>query len=509
MEQIQHLRDRADAIRKREQEEALQRLREAATRISSQRSNGGASQDENDHQMSASFRREARRIKRERALQHTTFEEPHPRHPDDLPSRAASPQIDAPLELDDYFDGAMDEEQDHVYGTDEELHNNASEENGAGFNTDRDELMEDPSDDEEFDISKIQIGPVQPIRRSVSRDPPTGKAPYDPDDPDDPDDPYEFGFDYRNPHRGITVTDLLTVVSNDIHFKFGIPRRGMDEIRTFIKAIGNIWEVRNMATKRIRGKTITVVPGVEATATDLLRRMSGVLLIPGPKNPKDFDSFLVPFLDELKELEDGIMCYSAYADKEVMVRAFFMNLSSDTQARVKVLHTLGPAAKRFCEFCKAVSIFNNGMYSPFTCPIHNVPQTAINREEAHRIAGKPYFDLSVEANDDRWNPEQRTHESFLRAAAQVALGDKEYELKSGVKGKTCLVELRATKLSDSFSPCNMHATQINWPKYFFRHYRGVYEEARQPLPETQGVGADDDYDGSADESAVDEESTAR
>ncbi|RPA71850.1 hypothetical protein BJ508DRAFT_335628 [Ascobolus immersus RN42] len=61
------------------------------------------------------------------------------------------------------------------------------------------------------------------------------------DDPgDEPPQNTRVEFNYRDPHLGVTMDDLLTLASNSIHFKYGVPRRGMDEFRTLMRGMARL-----------------------------------------------------------------------------------------------------------------------------------------------------------------------------------------------------------------------------------------------------------------------------
>src|SRR6266496_5004558 len=71
-------------------------------------------------------------------------------------------------------------------------------------------------------------------------------------------------------------------------------------------------------------------------------------LCPGPKQPTDLDSFLAPFIDELKLLKDGVPAYDAAMDSSFLLKAHLVLLSGDSPCVAKLLHFSGHSAKYPC-----------------------------------------------------------------------------------------------------------------------------------------------------------------
>lgn len=75
-------------------------------------------------------------------------------------------------------------------------------------------------------------------------------------------------------------------------------------------------------------------------------------LSPGPKSPVDLDSFLVPFIEELKQLGNGVPAYDAYTKTAFLLKAHLVLVSGDTPAVSKLVHLSGHVAKLPCRACK-------------------------------------------------------------------------------------------------------------------------------------------------------------
>ena len=94
-------------------------------------------------------------------------------------------------------------------------------------------------------------------------------------------------------------------------------------------------------------------------------------LTPGPKAPKDLDSFIAPFLDELKLLQNGVPTYDAHTDSQFLLKAHLVLVTGDTPAISKLFQFSGHNAKRPCRACKLEG-------SPFV-----IPYTTMKDNELH------------------------------------------------------------------------------------------------------------------------------
>ena len=56
------------------------------------------------------------------------------------------------------------------------------------------------------------------------------------------------------------------------------------------------------------------------------------MIIPGPKKPKNLDSFLRPLVDELKQLDYGVKAFDANMGQEFILRAWVTMVTGDGPA---------------------------------------------------------------------------------------------------------------------------------------------------------------------------------
>lgn len=98
-------------------------------------------------------------------------------------------------------------------------------------------------------------------------------------------------------------------------------------------------------------------------------------IMPGPDNPKDVDSFLVPLQDEMRLLHKGVPeVYNGHTKDPFTLRANIVLIGSDIPARKKLSHTLGIGSYKFCMYCKTEAVgAETYCYCPFQPPKTNLP----------------------------------------------------------------------------------------------------------------------------------------
>jgi hypothetical protein len=102
---------------------------------------------------------------------------------------------------------------------------------------------------------------------------------------------------------------------------------------------------------------------------------------PGPKQCKDLNSFLIPLIEELLELLDGVESTKVASEVDdligeggpLVLRAFIIVLFGDIPAVAKLLAMKGHNAKTPCQACVIQGVLchlprNSIYYVPLTCP---------------------------------------------------------------------------------------------------------------------------------------------
>ena len=90
--------------------------------------------------------------------------------------------------------------------------------------------------------------------------------------------------------------------------------------------------------------------------------------VPGPREPDDLDLFLHPLIEELKQLEDGILTWNAYLKKEIILRAHLIVVTADMKAREKLMRHIRNGSSRYCTYCMVHSIWNRKVYASLSIP---------------------------------------------------------------------------------------------------------------------------------------------
>ena len=92
--------------------------------------------------------------------------------------------------------------------------------------------------------------------------------------------------------------------------------------------------------------------------------------IPGPDDPKDLNSFLVPLIEELRQLQEGIPgVWNAYRKEYFTLKAHICVIGSDIPARETLMQTLGRGSYQYCAYCKVTGCRGNKyVYCPFRVP---------------------------------------------------------------------------------------------------------------------------------------------
>ena len=144
-------------------------------------------------------------------------------------------------------------------------------------------------------------------------------------------------------------------------------------------------------------------------------------IVSGPKAEKfDLDSYLFPFFEELKRLDEGVAAYDAHTDTYFNLEAFVCLVTGDTPAISKLFKLSGHTGTYPCRACKISSTpylnryltksgVNKGEtgknirgYYSLSSPTKFPPQVSIDQRE--RISRFPFYenhdDLPLRSHDD-------------------------------------------------------------------------------------------------------------
>jgi Transposase family tnp2 len=101
-------------------------------------------------------------------------------------------------------------------------------------------------------------------------------------------------------------------------------------------------------------------------------------IIPGPRQPVDFNSFLHPLVKEMLDLESGVECYDGLKDEWFTLRAHLLFVSGDMPAIRKVSGLGGPNNAHPCRFCEIKGIYDSShrhYYFPLQPPKKTIGTT--------------------------------------------------------------------------------------------------------------------------------------
>ena len=189
-------------------------------------------------------------------------------------------------------------------------------------------------------------------------------------------------------------------------------------------------------------------------------------IIPGPKKPVDFDSFLWPAIQEFIRLEIGIHTYDILSDEFFAMRAYVILVFGDIPAISMVLRMKGHNGLFPCRMCKirAVPIpGGNTHYVPLDrscCPSQLPDMPSVY---------------------DPLNLPLRTHEGFLQDAHRVQsaptnAASEDLAKLCGIKGVAALTVLSSLSFPASFPYDFMHLIYENLLKNLMLLWSGNYKD---------------------------------
>jgi hypothetical protein len=192
-------------------------------------------------------------------------------------------------------------------------------------------------------------------------------------------------------------------------------------------------------------------------------------VIPGPKKPHDFDSFMWPMVQELAQLEAGVSAFDAMTQTACLLRAFLIIVFGDIPAVSMLMRMKGHNGYSPCRFCHIKGVRGPGS---------KVLYVPLDRREFISVREDP---TSV-SRYDPLNLPKRTHKEFLEQATQVqaakTIGEAEQRSKEcGIKGIPLLSQLTALSFPRSFPYEFMHLifenTLVNLHGLWTTNFKGL------------------------------------
>lgn len=115
--------------------------------------------------------------------------------------------------------------------------------------------------------------------------------------------------------------------------------------------------------------------------------------IPGPKKPKDADLYLFPAIQELVQLEQGVIAYDSLSYALFMMHAYFIRVFGDIPAVSMLMRMKGHNGTCPCQMCKILGIRapgNKTLYVPLdhrNLGIDGTPPKPIRYDPANPLYG--------------------------------------------------------------------------------------------------------------------------
>ena len=195
-------------------------------------------------------------------------------------------------------------------------------------------------------------------------------------------------------------------------------------------------------------------------------------LCPGPSQPKDLDSFLTPFLQELEILHHGVPAYDAHSKSVFLLKAHLVLITGDTPGVSKLLHLSGHTAKFPCRACK---IEGTGYQIPFKDKkgqIRNITHHYYPFEPPGiRDAAPIPFKIDL-----RRDFPHRTHDEYIRDG-EASSNDPNCARETGIKGVSPLTRLQTISIPESSPSDVMHLVFLGFVRDLCALLNGTFFKA--------------------------------
>lgn len=163
-------------------------------------------------------------------------------------------------------------------------------------------------------------------------------------------------------------------------------------------------------------------------------------VIPGPSQPKDADSFLLPFVEEMIALSAGVKAFDAHSNKKFILRAYCIAAFGDIPAAAKLMKMKGVNALSPCRNCNI-----RGHRDPHS-------RSTTNYVSLYRPDKPDYQALALPSRSPREFLEDARAISRCLTKAEAEALSKE----TGIKGVPVLSMLDSLRFPDSFPADFMH-----------------------------------------------------
>jgi hypothetical protein len=196
----------------------------------------------------------------------------------------------------------------------------------------------------------------------------------------------------------------------------------------------------------------------------LKRNIISIGVVPGPKKPCDFDSFLWPLVQELLQLEIGVSAFDAITKVVFLLHAYLIVVFGDIPAVSMIMRMKGHNAISPCRMCTIKGV--------------RIPSSRVT---THYV---PLCRDGFPDSQERYDPcalPLRNHASFMEQAKEVqyASTNTDYErlaTKYGVKGLPLLSTLSSLSFPVSFPYDFMHLIWTNLIPNLILFWTGKFKD---------------------------------
>jgi hypothetical protein len=192
---------------------------------------------------------------------------------------------------------------------------------------------------------------------------------------------------------------------------------------------------------------------------------------PGPKKPKDADSFLFLVVQELSQLEQGVVAFDSLSDSLFVMCTYLICVFGDIPAVSMLMHMKGHNSTSPCCMCKIMDIRAAGEKTLYVPLDHHNLECTSSEPTHYAAAALPL----------------QSHSEFMAQACQVQNAatdaeEKHLSKRFSIKGVSLLSTLSVLSFPASFPYDFMHVVWENLIPNLVLIWTGQFK----------GFGADDD-----------------
>lgn len=235
-----------------------------------------------------------------------------------------------------------------------------------------------------------------------------------------------------------------------------LPHRYFDQPTDI--ALGHAMDRVALFKSRNHNSTCTpIITMIYNLSPDIRSRCSNVLInavIPGPKAPKDPDSFMYPITQEAGALACGVDAYNSLDEKHFDMRGYTIRAFGDMMAIYKSMGMTGPGGKHHCQRCKIKGVLAPGKTN-YYCPLHGP------------------FEGDIQY--DPRNLPLRTNDNFIEAVNQLAQATTKQERQTRVSDRSYIFDFPGCDMVYLTPFDFMHLWFKNNAENQIRIWKGVFK----------------------------------